>query len=295
MQLRSFLIVAFVLVIAPLALAHPGSGIAVTSDGRVFFVDTGRGIFSIERDGRVVHHDGPPFHWFAFDPTSAFRQTRWPSIPNGELRAVGQRPTLVMSSDLPVAIGTDGKFYYPERIDGDLVRINGVAPSGVKSARAVLPPVQSAGRTVPWVNGLAAGPNGSLYYTENKTVRKIDANGRVSVIAANVAVPNCTVIPQMGPELRPYLRGMAVTADGTVYVAATGCGALLKIAPRGAASVVLRTSAPWSPTAVAVANGEIYVLEYLHTESGDRTDWTPRVRKISRTGAVTALGTSKRK
>jgi len=200
-----------------------------------------------------------------------------------------------MSSDYPVTIGADGKFYYPEPVNDEQLRIVGIAPSGARSVRAVLPPVHSAGRKVAWLNGLAAAPDGSLFYAEDKAVKKIDARGRASVIAANVAVPNCTVIPSIGAELRPHLRGLAVTADGTVYVAATGCGSLLKIAPGGAVSVALRTSAPWSPTAVAVANGEVYVLEYSHTATDDRREWLPRVRKISRTGVVTTLGGSNRK
>jgi hypothetical protein len=37
---------------------------------------------------------------------------------------------------------------------------------------------------------------------------------------------------------------------------------------------------------VTVANGEVYVLEYLHTDSDDRSEWLPRVRKITSKGKV---------
>jgi hypothetical protein len=56
--------------------------------------------------------------------------------------------------------------------------------------------------------------------------------------------------------------------------------------------VLLGTAAPWSPTAVAVAHGEVYVLEYLHTASDDRRQWLPRVRKITRSGRVVILTTT---
>jgi hypothetical protein len=46
---------------------------------------------------------------------------------------------------------------------------------------------------------------------------------------------------------------------------------------------------PYSPTAVAVAKGEVYVLEYLHTASDVRKEWLPRVRKITRDGKVVTL------
>jgi streptogramin lyase len=64
-----------------------------------------------------------------------------------------------------------------------------------------------------WINGLAAGPDGSLYYTEDNAVRRIDQRG----------VPGTD---------GPTLRGLAVAPDGVVFVAAAGCGAVLKITLR---------------------------------------------------------------
>jgi hypothetical protein len=288
--LRIAMLLAIFIAGAHCAFAHPGATIAVGADGVVYFVDTGAGVFSVDAKGQLVRRDGPAFHWFAFDPAGRFRQTRWPSIPGAEFRAAGVRPTLVLSSDYPVAIGTDGIFYYPQGSRERGVRIVGIAPSGTQSVRATLPLLQSGGQPAWWLNGLAAGPAGSLYYTEDRAVRRIDARGRVTVVANVPAVPNCMAIPGIGRELRPYLRGLAVAADGTLYVAASGCGALLKIERGGKTSVVLRTQSPWSPTAVAIANGEVYVLEYSHTASDDRREWLPRVRKITRTGAVVTLG-----
>lgn len=273
------LAVFVVLLAACAAFAHPGSAIAVAADGRVWFVDTGGGVFSIH-NGRVARHEGPAYHWFAFDPQGRFRSTRWPHIPGGTIEVAGP---VILSSDLPVTIGTDGVFYYPDRG----ARIVGVQPNGQTAVRATLP------GGLQWINGLAAGPNGTLYYTEDAAVRKIDARGRVTTVAERIAVPNCTAIPG---NSKPYLRGLAVAPDGTVYVAASGCGALLKIDPRGRVAPLLRTSSPWAATDVAVRNGEVYVLEYSHTASEDnRALWYPRVRRIARDGTVTNLGGSGRR
>jgi sugar lactone lactonase YvrE len=286
----------FLLSFALTSLAHPGSAIAVAADGRVWFVDTGGGVFSIERDGKVVRHDGPAFHWFAFDAASRFLKTPWPSMPGAEFRSAGVNPTLVLSSDYPVTIGTDGKFYYAEPGADGRARIVGRDPSGARTVRALLPPIQSRGRNVPWINGLTAAPDGVLYYTENRAVRRIASDGRVSTIAENVDVPQCANVPfdEDVDPIRPMLRGLAVAKDGSIYVAASVCGALLRVDPKGKSTVVLRSESPWSPTAVAVANGEVFVLEYLHTATDDRREWLPRVRKIAANGKVTNLGGSGR-
>src|SRR5688572_16263552 len=140
--------------VAP-AFAHPGSAIGVGRDGRVYFVDTGGGVFSIECNGQVVRRDGPAFHWFALDSDGRFRNTLWPAIPGGELRATGVAPTIILSSDVPVAVGS-GTFFFPERGNDGRVQVIAVAPSGARAVRATLPPVRSGGQVVPWLNGLAA-------------------------------------------------------------------------------------------------------------------------------------------
>ena len=102
----------------------------------------------------------------------------------------------------------------------------------------------------------------------------------------NVTVPGCIRVPGAEPQVGPYLRGLAVAPNGTVFVAAAGCAAVLMVSPKGDVTPVLRTTSPYAPTAVAVAKGEVYVLEYLHTASDDRSEWLPRVRKITAKGKV---------
>lgn len=291
---RMLLALLVIIGLAGAALAHPGAAIVLGSDGRVYFVDTGRGIFEIGRDGRLIRHDGPAFHWFAFDPTSRFARTTWPAIPGAEIRSVGLNPTLVLSSDFPVTIGRDGAFYYPELNSEKRWRIIRVTPSASRSVHALLPADVRPGGSLGWINGLAAGNDGALYYTHERTIRKISQRGVVSTVAAGVTVRNCVTIPGIGPEVGPYLRGLDVAPDGTVFVAASGCGAVLKITPAGQVTPILRTRSPYSPTAVAVSNGEVYVLEYLHTASDNRREWFPRVRKVSRDGTVVTLADVKR-
>jgi hypothetical protein len=276
------------------ASAHPGASIFVAKDGRVFFVDTGGGIFFVDRDGRLVRHPGPGFHWFAMDEASRLAKTPWPSIPGAEIVSVGTNPTLVASSDFPVVVGRDGALYYPEEADGTHWRVIRVAPSGARTTHARFASAMRADGSKSSVNGFAVGDDGSLYFSQDRAVHRIDAKGQVHAIVHDVRVPDCTSIPGVEAQVGPYLRGLDVAPNGTVFVAAAGCGAVLMVSPKGAVTTVLRSRSPYSPTAVAVANGEIFVLEYLHTASDDRREWLPRVRKINRDGKIETVVRSTR-
>ena len=278
---------------ATATLAHPGSGIVVDRRGYVYFVDTGSGVWQIDPAGKLVRHGSPRFHWMAIDENERPFGAHLPSIPGGEVTVVGANPTLLLSSDVPIAVGRDGTLYYPELGQDNRLRIIAFTRSGVASVHAILPS-KGPGSILRWVNGLAIGSDGSLYYTEDKNIRRVDQRGVVSTVAMDVVVPGCARIPGTEPGTEPYLRGLAIAPDGAIVVAASGCGAVLKVTSRGEITTVLRTASPWSPTAVAVSASGIYVLEYLHTAKEDRQAWVPRVRKVLPNGSIVGIATVKR-
>ncbi len=193
------------------------------------------------------------------------------------MRAVGRAPTLLLSSDFPLVVAGD-VLVYPESVDGR-VRFIRYSSGGARTVVATLPAATESG-PLQWINEMAIGPDGSIYYTENKAVRRVDGQGRITTIAGHVQVKPCSPIPGVSSPEHPYLRGLTVASDGTLYVAASGCGALLRIKPGGQVAVILRTTPPWSPTGVATDAKAVYVLEYLHTASDNRREWLPRVRKL---------------
>lgn len=269
------------------ALAHPGSGIVVDRQGRVFFTDTGQGIWMTDERGKVSSHEGPAYHWMAIDLDNRFAGRPWPSFiePSGDIRRAGVNPTLLLASDFPLTTDRDGALFYPELGEDKKLRVYRIVSSGERTVLATLP-AAADGKPLQWLNGMAAGPDRSIYFSENSAVRRITRQGVVGTIASNIVVAGCVRIPGASERLGPFLRGLDVTSDGTIYVAANGCCALLRITPQGQVTTVLHTDSPWSPTGVAVSGDAIYVLEYLHTDSGDRREWTPRVRKISPDGSV---------
>jgi hypothetical protein len=160
-----------------------------------------------------------------------------------------------------------------------------VSPAG---ERSVLTTLESGidGKPLKWLNGMAASLEGVVYFSENAAVRCITPRGEVSTFASDIVLDDCQSLPGANPRLGPFLRGLDVAPDGSVYVAASGCCALLEITAQGKVKTVLQSNSPWSPTGVAIRDDEVFVLEYLHSESGDRRDWTPRVQKLERNGTA---------
>jgi len=139
------------------------------------------------------------------------------------------------------------------------------------------------------INGITAGPDNSIYYTENNSIRRINAQGRISTLATIPALVGGPSIP--GNTEHPYLRGLTIDPSGLIYVADSGDARVLKIAPDERVSTVVQLQSPWSPTAVAVFGSDVYALEFLHTARDVRRDWSPRVRKIASDGTSTIIAT----
>lgn len=281
------LILATACLLSTPALAHPGSGIAADRLGQVYFLDTGSGLWKIDTQGKLTHLSSTLFHWLAIDAGDRFASTRLPSGALGDILTVGANPTLLLSSDYPIAIGQDGNLYYPSGQPGGL-RIMRMIPSGETSALVTLPATVK-GESLPHLNGITAGPDGSLYYTENSAIRRITAQGSISTAATVRPLVGGPSIP--ATDQHPFLRGLAVDAGGVMYVADTGDARVLKITPNGRVTTMIQTQSPWSPTAVALFGSDVYVLEFLHTVKEVRRDWLPRVRKITSDGTSKIIAT----
>jgi DNA-binding beta-propeller fold protein YncE len=279
--------------------AHPGSGIAVDDRGSAYFTDTGRGVWRVDRTGGpLTLVSTSAMHWMAHDPAGAFADA--PELFGewfGRLTPKGARPTLISCSDFPCAVGPDGNLYYAKMHGLTIVRRT---PAGRETELVTREKFGVAADRPVGANGLACGgPDKALYLvtldslnrdvgTGEHVLYKVDlADGSVRAVARNFVTERLPA-DQRHPEVRPqYCRGMAVDdATGDVYVAVTGSRCVMKVTPKGQASVVLRARRPWSPTGVAVAGGGVYVLEYDDETPVEGRDWPPRVRTIARDGTV---------
>jgi DNA-binding beta-propeller fold protein YncE len=270
-----------------IAAAHPGSGIVVDRLGQIYFVDMVSGVWKLDAHGTLTHIPGPAFHWMTLDAAGPFAVVRLPSGSSGDIERIGVNPTLLLASDYPIAMSRDGNLYYPSHGSGTPLQILKMLPTGQTSIVATLPATTARG-PLRDLNGLAAGPDGSLYYTENNAIRRISREGHMSTVAENITLAACTSFPETD---RPFLRGLDIDAGGTIYVAATGCGSVLKVTPAGRVTTLPQLADHWAPTGVALSGNDVYVLEFQHPDSDNRRDMLPRVRKITPDGKTVIVAT----
>jgi sugar lactone lactonase YvrE len=268
------------------ALAHPGSGIVVDRSGQVYFVDMVSGIWKLDLHGALTHLPGPAFHFMTLDADGRLAAAELPSGPNWELARIGSDPTLLLASDFPLALGPDGRLYFPSQ-GRTPVQIRTFSPGGETGILATLPATTAHG-PLRWLNGLAAAPDGSLVYTEDDAIRRVGGDGRVSTVAEHVAPAGCG-------SRAPLLRGLDVDAGGNVYVADAGCGKVLKVSPAGVVTILPQVQHPWFPTGVALSGGDLYVLEFENPDTDDRRAMVPRIRKIAPNGTTTVVATVSRR
>lgn len=286
-----------------LASAHPGSGIAIDDQGNVSITDTGRGVWQIAQDGKATLISETAMHWMALDVEGAFADApeqigEW----FGRLTPSGQKPTLLWCSDFPFTVGTDGNIYYAKMHGLTIMRRT---PAGEEAAITGPEDFGFDDEHAVGVNGLACGPDGTLYLVMLDDLHQSEASadhwlwsvsqeGDVRLIAKNFIPERIPASERHHEAIPEYCRGLAVDGAHNVYVAATGSRCVVKVSPTGEAEVVMRCDKPWSPTGVAVADGAIYVLEYDDETPTEGRNWPPRVRKFTPEGGVSTLATIQR-
>lgn len=165
----------------------------------------------------------------------------------------------VLSNPASVAVGPDGTVYFTESVrDGAVHVVWTVRRDGRIATVAGNPRLRSAG----WggfsgdggpasraelnnPGGLAVGPDGSLYIadTNNNRIRRVDDNGVMTTVAGSGRRGETG---DGGPATRAALldpQGLAVGADGTLYVTSTASGKVRKIEPDGIISTLADVTA----------------------------------------------------
>jgi hypothetical protein len=277
--------------------AHPASGIVVTPEGEVFFIHTGVGVGKIDTEGKLtyVHKVKGGGHFLALDRKERF-STQLPRLFE-KITPSGARPAVLYASGgAPLVVNEDGNLYYGSGFpEGD-----DLTPGGLTLTRLA----QDEKRTLfapdlkkrlaelnEGVTGLAIGPDGSLFLSCPNAILKVKADGSVAKVVHPVEVKDCDDIFGKYPDAAffhaPYLRGLDVTEDETVFAAVTGCRCVVKISREGKVETVLKSEKPWTPTGVALRGKDLFVLEYSNHDKAE--NWFPRVRKVGSDGKAVIL------
>jgi hypothetical protein len=277
------------------APAHPASAIVVDNEGQVFFIDSGRAVMKIDRQGKLqVIHEIKDGHWMALDAQGAFSS----ATPRyfQRITADSVKPALIYAGGgAPLVVNSDGNLYYASGDRDD--RPGGLAliqetPDGRRTPFS--PALTKALHQIDdGVTGLASGPDGSLYVACWTAVFNVKMDGTVKRLAHPINVKGCDEdkADHKPANRLPLLRGLAVDPAGTMYAAATSCHCVIKITSDGAVETVLQAERPWSPTGVAIHGRDLYVLEYTNANGPATEGWRPRVRKLGPDGVVSTLVT----
>jgi sugar lactone lactonase YvrE len=273
---------------------HPGSGIVVDAQGNVYFTYIQRGVAKIDSHGKLTyvgHTRGG--HWLCLDPEGSFSRTQPKHFER--ITPDGVKPALIYADGgSPIAVLRDGLLYYAsndEQMTPGGLQVTRQTPGG---AISIFPPDGKKTTEKLGITGLAPGPDGSLYIASPSAVTKLKMDGTFAILAQSIELKDCDVdYPDNDPRNPlPYLRGLAVDGDGTVFAAGCGCHALVKIKTDGKVETALKAERPWAPTGVAVHRGDVYILEYTNANGSPYEGWRPRVRKLERDGKVTTLFTA---
>lgn len=275
------------------ASGHPASGIVVDPSGQVFFIYSGHGVCKIDAQGRLSYiHRTRGGHWMCLDDAGSFSHTQPRYFER--ISPDGVTPAIIFADGgSPIAVLPDGNLYYAsgtEDLNPGALQLVRNTPRGDLSFFA---PAMTQLARHRGITGLATGMDGNLYVACPNAVAKIKQDGTVSTLADPIHLQDCDVDrPDNSTNIPlPYLRGLAADRQGTVFAAATSCHCVIKISPAGNVETVLKAARPWTPTGIAMHDGEVYVLEYTHANEAATAGWFPRVRKIARDGTVTTLVT----
>ena len=269
-------------------LASP-QGLAVTGQGEVYLTNTGRNqVVRIEGRGRLVAVAGSGEDG-ALDGPAGLALLSQPGAlefaPSGALVVVDQGDSMIRV----ILPGADGDFApvalaeIPEipRLEG--VRVGVLAGRGGYRFADVDGFVDGAAREAlfNYPHGIALAPDGSVVVADagNHAIRRISADGTVSTIAGGNGqgmLNGVRVVAQFS-----WPRGVAVDAEGTVYVADTSNGLIRKVASDGSVTTIGGEEVPFhNPTEMAFdTEGNL-----LFTESNNS-----RILSLSPDGEVSVV------
>jgi sugar lactone lactonase YvrE len=288
-------------------VADPGDGrIRKISEGSILTVfdasqppagsSTPAGAFphsiAVRQDGDILFAEGNRIRRLAPGGIAEVVAGQWTQV-----EAVPAAEALLLA---PSAIASSrGTAYVADTNNHRIVKIDAagnlttVAGDGISGFSGDGGPAARARLAAPF--GLALDREGNLLVadTDNARIRRITPEGRIDTVAGNGRVANSVNGPAAASPLNAP-RGLAVGADGSVYIAEFGAHKLLRLQPDGSLGAIAGTgtagfSGDGGAASGAQFNGPQAIAldaagNLLVADSGNN-----RVRKIDASGTIRSI------
>lgn len=281
------------LLMAPMAAAHPGVGIVMDSRGNVFYTDLSQ-VWKIEPGGRKtiavanVHthelylDDADNLYgehlWYEGEATNKWGHYIWKLHAEGRLERIipareGFRENY---RDCSFVRDRAANMYWAERQRDIATGEERIVIQKRTASGDIIDLCRTHDfRDVRW---MTCSADGIVYLIDDGDLRRIDADGTVSKLAQNLLERRPS---QIAVNDRHSLMGLWLDRNENVYVAVYAGRLVKRVSHDGSVAVVARSNAPWSPTGGMVApNGDLWLLEVSTTNA-------VRVRHIKSSGTET--------
>jgi sugar lactone lactonase YvrE len=287
--------------------AHPAWGIVVDRNNQIYFSDI-ETVWKIDAQGKLTVFragvSGTHVHEINLDEngnlrgvdnsyepaTQRFSTALWTMTPEGKFSYV-VAPTFDPPKAMTNWKDSAGNSYYIGQSDNTTRKIFVLkrTPDGEVSTLAGNRKVGDEYRQVALYNlaGTAFGSDGALYFADHGNVHKVTIDGAMTRLAGPLAIENRADSPIPDSSVT-NLFGIALDEQRNIFVADYGNRRVLKITSDGAISTIASAEKPWTPTGVALKDGNLYILEFGFTPP---STYLPRVRKLSVDGKITTLVT----
>jgi hypothetical protein len=266
-----------------MAYAHPGVGIVMDSKGNVFYTDLIH-VWKIATDGKVsiavknVHtHElyidsGDNLYgeheWYEGEATDRWGNYVWCLTPDGDFRKTIPDVEGILENNTLVR-DPEGNSYWADR-SGDQELLKKQTFYGEN-----LLVTDHSFDDIRWMH--FSGHDGNLYVVDHLQLKKVTADGNVTVIADNLKEDNNV----FGVSDRHYIYGVWTDLKRNVFVAVYGSGEVKKISENGAITTIFESGMFWAPCGGLIApDGSQWIMEF---SKNNKT----RIRKISADGKHT--------
>lgn len=252
----------------PNLVLNSNGQIFYASNGRIYRIDTqlqrveqvsrAQGISRLQVDAnREVYGRG-----LAYDPKlDLYRPTVWRVMPGDETTSSRIARPAAGDFEFSEVGDRDGNLYFwqhdPKRQTSRIVmraRTGGLRlVAGHKLGHA---DGRGADARLGLIGSMTVAEDGTLYFTDHESVRRVDPNGHVTTIARGGLLA-------LGSGRQPenHLCALTLASDGALFVTDRVTRRILRVAPDGTITGFAYSPDEWVPVSLHWSGGALYVLE----------------------------------